>query len=82
MRCLLWLTVLLALSGCSTTRYVSTPCLTQEQLDELRKAEPPKVGDRLTGNAAEDIKPIAGSNVRLRAWGHGLLNVLGGCASE
>lgn len=70
---------ILALSGCTTTRYVSTPCLTTEQLDELRHAEPPKVADKLTGNAAEDIKPIAGSNIRLRAWGRGLVNVLGGC---
>lgn len=69
----------LALSGCTTTRYVSTPCLTPEQLAELKQAEPPKVSDKLTGNAAEDIKPIAGSNIRLRAWGHGLLTVLGGC---
>lgn len=69
----------LALSGCTTTRYVSTPCLSQEQFREMQSAEPPKVGDKLTGNAAEDIKPIAGANVRLRAWGKGLLGVLGGC---
>lgn len=69
----------LALSGCTTTRYVSTPCLTPEQLAELKQAEPPKVSERLTGNAAEDIKVIAGSNIRLRGYSHGLLNVLGGC---
>jgi hypothetical protein len=71
--------LVVTLAGCTTTRYVSTPCLTKEQHEELKRSEPPKIGDKLTGNAAEDIKPIAGSNVRLRAWGKGLLNVLGGC---
>lgn len=76
---LLWLTVLVALSGCATTRYVTTPCLTQQQLDELKQAEPPKVGDKLTGRADEDVKVLGGSAVRLRGYAHGLLNVLGGC---
>lgn len=72
----------LTLSGCTTTRYVSRPCLTPEQLEEQRKAEPPKVSEQLTGNAAEDIKPIAGSAVRLRSWGRGMLTILGGCAGS
>ena len=70
------------LSACTTTRYVSRPCLTQEQYDELRAAEPPKVADRLTGRADEDIKIIAGSAIRLRAWGRGALNVLEGCRAK
>lgn len=78
MRRLLVITFVLTLSGCAT-RYVAVPCLTQQQYDELKQAEPPKIGDKLTGRADEDIKSIAGSNIRLRAWGHGLLNVLGGC---
>lgn len=79
MRTCTLIALLLCTSACTTTRYVPTPCLTQEQHDELKNSEPHKVGDKLTGNAAEDIKPIAGSNVRLRAWGKGLLGVLGGC---
>ena len=79
MKCLLWLTVAALLSGCQTTRYVPTSCLTKEQFAELKQSLPPKVGERLTGNAAEDIKIIAGSNVRLRGYAEGLLNVLGGC---
>ena len=73
---------LFVLSGCATTRYVVRDCLTTEQYDELRRAEPPKVTDKLTGRADEDIKPIAGSAIRLRSWGHGLLNVLEGCRAK
>ena len=69
----------LALSGCATTRYVSRPCLTAEQYDELKRAEPPKIHDKLTGRADEDVKVLGGSAVRLRGYAHGLLNVLGGC---
>lgn len=72
--------LLLALAGCSTTRYVPVKCLTPEQLEELRKAEPPKVHDKLTGKADEDVKIVAGSAIRLRAWGLGMLGVLEGCA--
>lgn len=69
-----------ALCGCTTTKMVPVPCLSREQLEEQRKAEPPMVGDKLTGRADEDIKPIAGSAVRLRSWGRGMLGVLEGCA--
>lgn len=69
----------LALTSCQTTRYVTVSCLTPQQYQELRQALPPKVGDKLTGNAGEDIKTIAGSNVRLRGYAEGLLNVLEGC---
>jgi hypothetical protein len=67
---------LLALSACTTTRYVTVPCISK---DQTLPAEPPKVADRLTGKADEDIKTIAGSAVRLRAWGQGLHTILEGC---
>lgn len=71
--------VLLSLSACQTTRYVKIPCLSAEQYKQLEQAEPPKVKDKLTGNAGEDIKTISGSAIRLRAYSKGLLGVLGGC---
>lgn len=71
--------IALALAGCAHTRYVTVPCVTQEQVDGFKAAEPPKIHDKLTGKADEDIRPIAGSNVRLRSWGEGMLGVLGGC---
>lgn len=67
------------LAGCSTTRFVTVPCLTPEQYEELRKSEPEKIGDKLNGKADEDIRIVAGSNIRLRSWGRGLLGVLEGC---
>lgn len=67
------------LGGCTTTRYVRTPCLSQEQLEQQRQAEPPKIHDKLTGRADQDIRTIAGNNIRLRAWGEGLMTILGGC---
>jgi len=71
----------LALSGCAhKIRYVAVPCVSPAQYDELRASVPPKVRDRLTGNAAEDIKIIAASNVRLRAHAESLLKILEGCA--
>lgn len=70
---------LIALSGCAT-RYVQTPCLTPSQVEEQRKAEPPKISEKLTGRADEDIKPIAGSAIELRAWGRGMLGILEGCS--
>lgn len=72
-----------ALSGCALlkerVRYVTVFCVTPEQYEQMRKAEPPKVHDHLTGDADKDIRPIAGSAIRLRAWGDGLLEILGGC---
>lgn len=70
----------LALSGCVRDRYITVHCVTQEQADELAKAEPPKVRDRLTGRAADDGAILAGSAVELRAWGLGLMGVVRGCA--
>ena len=68
--------ILLALSGCTTTRYVSVPCLTK---DQVIPAEPPKVHDQLTGQADKDLRIVAGSAVKLRAWGVGLRGILEGC---
>ena len=64
---------------CVTTRFVTVPCVSKEQYDGLKDSEPQRVKDRLTGKADEDIRTIAGSNVRLRAWGGGLLGIIGGC---
>lgn len=66
----------LVLGGCQTTRFVTVPCIGK---DQQLPAEPPKVADKLTGKADEDIKIIAGSNVRLRAYGQGLRGILEGC---
>lgn len=67
---------LLALSGCATTRYSTVYCLGH---DQALPAEPPKIHGQLTGQADKDIKPIAGSNIRLRAYGEGLRTILEGC---
>jgi hypothetical protein len=73
-------TALLAtLSACQTTRYVQVPCVSTEQYQQLKNAEPPKVKDKLTGNAGEDVKTLGGSAVRLRAYSQGLLGVIEGC---
>lgn len=70
----------LLLTGCTTTRYVRVPCLTPEQLQQRKDAEPKRVGPELTGDAQKDVRIIAGSNVQLRAWGIGNLGILEGCA--
>lgn len=70
----------LALGACQT-RYVTVQCISPEQLEQQRQAEPPKVSDKLTGKADEDVKTIAGSAIRLRAWGRGMLGILEGCTS-
>jgi hypothetical protein len=56
------------------------PCLTPEQHQKLKDAEPEKIRGRLTGAADKDIRIVAGSAIRLRAWGSGLLGVLEGCS--
>jgi hypothetical protein len=79
-----WGTVLalsatIALCGCATTqptRYVPVYCLSNgTQLP----AEPPKVHDQLTGHADKDAGILAGSAIRLRAWGQALNHILEGC---
>jgi hypothetical protein len=68
--------VLLALSGCAHTRYVQVYCLSH---DQQLPAAPPKIHDQLTGQADKDLRIVAGSAVRLRAWGDGLNTILEGC---
>jgi hypothetical protein len=67
--------------GCTTTRYITRDCVSAEQLAELKAQEPPKVSDRLTGKADEDVRVVAGSALRLRGWGHNMLDVLKVCAN-
>lgn len=69
--------IALALSACAPhPRYISTYCLSH---DQQLPAEPPKVHDKLTGQADKDIGIIAGSAIRLRAWGEGLQDILEHC---
>jgi hypothetical protein len=79
MKRLIYVATLIALSGCSTTRYVTVPCVTPEQFEKLKADEPPKVGGTLTGEADKDIRIVGGSAVRLRGYAQGLLGVLEGC---
>ncbi len=67
------------LSGCQTTRYVTVPCVAK---DQQLPAEPPKVASELTGQADADLRVVAGSALRLRAWGTGLRDVLEGCRAK
>lgn len=70
---------LLLNAGCTTTRYVRVSCLTPEQMEARRKAEPPLVGPSLTGDAQKDVRIVGGSAKELRAWGKGNLDILSGC---
>jgi hypothetical protein len=69
----------LVLTGCATTRYAPVYCITRAQLEELKRQQPPKVHDQLTGNADRDTQILAGNLIRVRAYSDGLLTVLGGC---
>lgn len=70
----------LALTGCAPhPRFIQTYCLTQAQFDQLKQSQPPKVRSQLTGEADKDLRIIAGSAIRLRAYSDGLITVLGGC---
>jgi hypothetical protein len=79
MKKLIPLVLLASLSACQTTRYVTVPCLTPEQYKKLEQSQPEKVHGNLTGEADKDLRIVAGSAVRLRSWGTGLLGVLQGC---
>lgn len=68
--------IALALSGCAHTRYLTTYCLPH---DAKLPAEPPKVHDKLTGDASKDVGTLAGSAIRLRSWGEGLQSILENC---
>jgi hypothetical protein len=70
----------LALTGCAPhPGYISTPCLSKAQYEQLKKSQPPKIKSQLTGDASKDVGILAGSAIRLRAHDDGLLTVLGGC---
>ena len=77
--------IALSLSGCALferkieTRYVTVYCLTPEQFQQLKESEPERVKSRLTGDADKDVRTLAGSAIRLRSWGEGTLEILGGC---
>jgi hypothetical protein len=77
--------IALALNGCAilphrtVTRYITTACVTPQQYETLKAQEPPKIHDRMTGDEDHDIKILAGSLIRVRAYSDGLLEVLGGC---
>jgi hypothetical protein len=64
------------ITGCATTRYQTVYCISH---DTQLPSEPPKVHSQLTGHADSDIGIIAGSAIRLRAWGEGLQTILEGC---
>lgn len=74
-------TLLLALllTGCVQTRYVTVYCVTQEQFAVLKRTQPDKIHSQLTGQADRDILTITANSIRLRSYGDGLLEVLGGC---
>jgi hypothetical protein len=76
--------LLLALTGCATTHERFTPvyCVTPSQLNTLKKAEPERVGQKLTGQAQDDLKIIAGNDIALRAYSDGLLGVIQGCTGK
>jgi hypothetical protein len=76
----LTMALLAALSGCAHLP-PTRACLTQQQYQQMKDSEPPRVHDKLTGKADEDIRPIAGSNLKLRSWGESLLDLLSICAS-
>lgn len=80
------LPALFALAACATkppigievrTVEVPTPvaCVSVDQLP----AEPPRVGDRLTGNAVLDLAIVAASALELRKWGQEQAAILAGC---
>jgi hypothetical protein len=76
----------LALAACHdhpatpATQYIY--CVTPEKYSELVKAEPAKVGGTLTGDARKDVKIEGASNVALRAYADGLLEVIGTCTGS
>lgn len=69
----------IALTGCAHTRYAVTYCVTPAQYQQLKAAEPKRVGLSLTGQAQDDFKAAAGSAIALRAYADDLLGVIGGC---
>jgi hypothetical protein len=72
----------LALTGCTTTRYAPTYCVTKQQYEQLKAQQPPKVHGSLTGQADRDSQILAGSLIRVRAYSDGLLTILAGCVES
>lgn len=67
----------IAIAGCAhKPRFITVPCIAPEQ---QIPAEPPRVADKLTGKADEDVRVIAGSALRLRVWGSALRDIVEGC---
>lgn len=77
----------LLLAACSTVRpepeirIQKVYCVTPDQFKRLVQTMPEKVGGQLTGDAQKDFKIVAGSDVALRVYANGLLDVIGGCTS-
>ena len=67
------------ITGCTTTRYLRVACITPEQLEELKRAKPEAIRDKLTGKADEDLKLVAGKLIRVEAYASGLIDILGNC---
>lgn len=44
--------------------------------------EPPRVGQRLTGNARQDLEIVAGSAQALRTWGQAMRGLLEQCVGK
>lgn len=76
MKPLIALALAASLAGCTTTRYVQTYCIGK---DQALPDEPERVHNKLTGKADEDVKIVAGSAIRLRAYGQGLRGIIEGC---
>lgn len=74
----------LALSGCGLahpkTVYLTRNCVTKQEYEKFAKGEPPKVHDQLTGQGDADTRPLAGSALELRGWGHAMLETLHICS--
>lgn len=85
MRTSSFIVLALTLGGCGVlqhpkTVYLTRNCITQEEYEKLRDGEPPKVHDKLTGQGDADTRPLAGSSLELRGWGHAMLETLHVCA--
>lgn len=76
----------LALTGCGLahpkTVYLTRNCVTKQEYEKFAKGEPPKVHDQLTGQGDADTRPLAGSALELRGWGHAMLQTLRICSDE